>query len=430
MEAKYFRDPIHGYIQVDHDIIYDLINSREFQRLRRIKQLGTSNCVFPGAEHTRFSHSLGAYHIARSIIERFEKSYADIWDSKNSLLTMVSALLHDIGHGAYSHTFELLFDTDHEALTQSIITSQNTEINSILSRVSPDFPSQVASVIDHSHPNQQVIQLISSQIDVDRMDYLLRDSYYTGTNYGNFELSHILRVMQPKANGICFSYQGMHAVEDYLLSRYQMYMQVYFHPASRSMEVILQNLLKRAKYLYPQQKNFFASNSPALIPFFEEKVNLTDYLKLDDGVLNTYFQSWIFSDDDILSDLADAFINRRLFKSFTYQEGQEGLIQELSKDIEAIGYDTNYYTGCHSNFNLPYDRYRPETSHPQTQIDILQKDGSLAELSSLSPLIQSLSGGNYGDHRFYFPKDMLLEDDLFQEAKGNFKSHIRNDQLI
>ncbi len=169
---------------------------------------------------------------------------------------MVAALLHDVGHGAYSHTFERLFDTDHEEMTCAIITSPETEINALLKQVSPEFPDKVASVIKHTYPNKQVVQLISSQIDVDRMDYLLRDSYFTGANYGEFDLTRILRVIRPTENGIAFKESGMHAVEDYVLSRYQMYMQVYFHPASRSMEVLLQNLLNRAKLLYTSEQEF------------------------------------------------------------------------------------------------------------------------------------------------------------------------------
>lgn len=169
---------------------------------------------------------------------------------------MVAALLHDVGHGAYSHTFERLFDTDHEEMTCAIITSPETEINALLKQVSPEFPDKVASVIKHTYPNKQVVQLISSQIDVDRMDYLLRDSYFTGANYGEFDLTRILRVIRPTENGIAFKESGMHAVEDYVLSRYQMYMQVYFHPASRSMEVLLQNLLNRAKLLYTGEQEF------------------------------------------------------------------------------------------------------------------------------------------------------------------------------
>ena len=268
MIEKVFRDPVHNYVHVDHQVIYDLINTKEFQRLRRIKQLGTSGYTFHGGEHSRFSHCLGAYEIARRITKIFNEKYQSNWDSHESLLTMTAALLHDLGHGAYSHTFERLFDTNHEDITRQIITSPETEIHQVLVQVSPDFPEKVASVINHTYPNKQVVQLISSQIDVDRMDYLLRDSFFTGASYGQFDLTRILRVICPVENGIAFKRNGMHAVEDYVVSRYQMYMQVYFHPASRAMEVLLQNLLKRAKFLYPAQKDYFALSSPNLIPFF------------------------------------------------------------------------------------------------------------------------------------------------------------------
>ncbi len=233
---------------------------------------------------------------------------------------MTAALLHDIGHGAYSHTFEGLFGTDHEKMTQLIITSPETEVNQILLQVAPDFPNRVASVIDHTYPNKQVVQLISSQIDVDRMDYLLRDAYFTGASYGKFDLTRILRVIRPIENGIAFQQNGMHAVEDYVVSRYQMYMQVYFHPATRAMEVLLQNLLKRARTIYPDQKEYFQVTSPRLIPFFEEEVTIQDYLNLDDGVMNTYFQVWMDSPDTILSDLAQRYINRKVFKSILFTE--------------------------------------------------------------------------------------------------------------
>ena len=247
---------------------------------------------------------------------------------------MTAALLHDIGHGAYSHTFEGLFGTDHEKMTQLIITSPETEVNQILLQVAPDFPNRVASVIDHTYPNKQVVQLISSQIDVDRMDYLLRDAYFTGASYGKFDLTRILRVIRPIENGIAFQQNGMHAVEDYVVSRYQMYMQVYFHPATRAMEVLLQNLLKRARTIYPDQKEYFQLTSPRLIPFFEEEVTIQDYLNLDDGVMNTYFQVWMDSPDTILSDLAQRYINRKVFKSILFTEDKRKDLAILEKLIK------------------------------------------------------------------------------------------------
>ncbi|MGT2742966.1 HD domain-containing protein [Streptococcus plurextorum] len=419
---KIFRDPVHNDIHIKNAIIYDLTNTKEFQRLRRIKQVPTTSFTFHGAEHSRFSHCLGVYDIARRVTEYFERQFPDLWSRDESLLTMVAALLHDIGHGAYSHTFELLFKTDHESLGQDIITNPSTEINAVLRRVSPDFPDKVASVINHTYPNKQVVQLISSQIDCDRMDYLLRDSYYTGTNYGQFDLPRILSSMRPGPNGIVFDITGMHAVEDYLISRYQMYMQVYFHPASRAVEVLLQNLLKRARHLYAKNTDFFRKTSPLLVPFFEEKAELSDYLLLDDGVLNSYFQAWMTSDDKILTDLANRFINRKLFASVTYDKTsaeQLGLLRDL---VAAVGFDPNYYTAEHQNFDLPYDVYRPESQKPRTQIELLKKDGSLTELSSLSPLVSALSGSIFGDERFYYPKEMLDRDDLFIADKEVFLS--------
>lgn len=430
MIEKVFRDPVHTYIHVDHQVIYDLINTKEFQRLRRIKQLGTSGYTFHGGEHSRFSHCLGAYEIARRITKIFDEKYLQTWDNHESLLVMVTALLHDVGHGAYSHSFERLFDTDHEEITRQIITSPETEINRVLTQVSPDFPEKVASVINHTYPNKQVVQLISSQIDVDRMDYLLRDSFYTGASYGQFDLTRILRVIRPVENGIAFQRNGMHAVEDYVVSRYQMYMQVYFHPASRAMEVLLQNLLKRAKFLYEDQKDFFKLTSPNLLPFFEKRFSLQDYLALDDGVMNTYFQSWMTSPDTILSDLAQRYVNRKVFKSMIFSEKNEKHLDVLRQLVKQVGFEPDYYTAIHRNFDLPYDFYRPDVEKPRTQIEIIQKDGSLAELSSLSPIVQSLTGTRQGDNRFYFPKEMLTDAGLFNENSQAFLSYMKNDTFI
>ena len=430
MIEKVFRDPVHTYIHVDHQVIYDLINTKEFQRLRRIKQLGTSGYTFHGGEHSRFSHCLGAYEIARRITKIFDEKYLQTWDNHESLLVMVTALLHDVGHGAYSHSFERLFDTDHEEITRQIITSPETEINRVLTQVSPDFPEKVASVINHTYPNKQVVQLISSQIDVDRMDYLLRDSFYTGASYGQFDLTRILRVIRPVENGIAFQRNGMHAVEDYVVSRYQMYMQVYFHPASRAMEVLLQNLLKRAKFLYEDQKDFFKLTSPNLLPFFEKRFSLQDYLALDDGVMNTYFQSWMASPDTILSDLAQRYVNRKVFKSMIFSEENEKHLDVLRQLVKQVGFEPDYYTAIHRNFDLPYDFYRPDVEKPRTQIEIIQKDGSLAELSSLSPIVQSLTGTRQGDNRFYFPKEMLTDAGLFNENSQAFLSYMKNDTFI
>ncbi|KRM55885.1 HD domain-containing protein [Lacticaseibacillus sharpeae] len=436
---KVFRDPVHNYIHVQHQVILDLINTPEMQRLRRIHQLGVSNMVFQGAEHTRFTHSLGVYEVARQICDNFQRNYptqnggADgLWNDDERLVALCAALLHDIGHGAYSHTFEHIFGTDHEEITRRILTDPSTEVNKVLRGVSPDFPAKVASVIDHSYPNPQVVQMISSQIDADRMDYLLRDAYNTGTNYGLFDLTRILRVMRPYAGGIAFEPSGMHAVEDYIVSRFQMYQQIYFHPVSRSMEVILTKLLERAKELFEAGDFDERFNPRLLAPFFNKNFTLHDYLMLDDGVLNTYFHYWLDYPDPTLSDLAARFLDRRPFKSATFTTSSANLLPAMADLVAAAGFDRRYYTATDSNFDLPYDQYDPTSATPKTQIEIMQLDDTLEELSTLSPLVGAITGKVTGDERFYFPKQMLAKPGTpgYTATIAQFQRYLLNGEVI
>ncbi|MDN6639155.1 MAG: HD domain-containing protein [Tetragenococcus sp.] len=439
---KVFRDPVHNYIHINHQVILDLINSKEVQRLRRIKQLGTSSFTFHGAEHSRFSHSLGVYEISRRICNIFQQNYSvekmgeDGWDDSQRLATLCAALLHDVGHGPYSHTFERIFHTDHEEITVAIITSPETEVYQILNNVEAGFPEKVASVITKTYPNPQVVQMISSQIDADRMDYLLRDAYFTGTKYGTFDLTRILRMIRPCKSGIVFSMDGMHAVEDYIVSRYQMYIQVYFHPSSRGMEVILEHLLNRAHELFPQEASMLRSSAQLLVPFFKEKFSLKDYLRLDDGVLNTAFNLWTETSDPILSDLSQRFLNRKPLKSCRFTpETQDKLISNMQQIVEKAGFNPTYYTAFNSSYDLPYDFYQPKLEKHRTQIELQQNDGTLTELSKVSQLVSALAGQEQGDHRFYFPKEMIdqrLQNDydLFGDTYRLFASHIHNGELI
>lgn len=441
-KEKVFRDPVHDYIHVHHRVILDLINSREFQRLRRIKQLGTSSFTFHGAEHSRFTHSLGVYEVARRICDKFVRNYPSeepgdgLWDDSERLVTLCAALLHDLGHGPFSHTFEKIFHTDHEELTIAIITSPETEINAILRRVAPDFPNRVASVIAKTYPNPQVVQLISSQIDADRMDYLLRDAYFSGVTYGTFDLTRILRVIRPYKDGITFDFSGMHAVEDYIVSRYQMYMQVYFHPVSRGMEVVLYHLMKRAKDVYLDEHLEFSHTSSFLVPFFEQNWTLEDYLQLDDGVLTTYFRHWLDEPDATLSDLAGRFLDRKPFKSARFNRSRDWeTVLYLQSLIERMGYNPTYYTSINNSFDLPYDLYRPEQANSRTQIELMYPNGDFVELSQASTIVSALTGKVRGDERLYFPREIThgyQEEgvNLFENLAESFRAHIENDQII
>ena len=437
---KVFRDPVHDYIHVSHQVILDLINTKEFQRLRRVKQLGTTSFTFHGAEHSRFSHSLGVYEVTRRICNFFESNFskekigAAGWDDSERLVALCAALLHDVGHGPYSHTFEHIFATDHEGITRKIITSPETEVFQVLNRVEPGFPEKIAQVIAKTYPNPQVVQMISSQIDADRMDYLLRDAYFTGTEYGVFDITRILRVIRPYEKGIAFQMNGMHAIEDYIVSRYQMYMQVYFHPVSRGMEVVLDHLLKRAAKVYQDKPEFFEFSAPLLVPFLRQKFTLDDYLTLDDGVLNTAFLQWQKAPDVILQDLAARFLNRKPFKSVSYlPDHDEPELEQMALLIEEVGYDPDYYTALNSSYDLPYDFYRPEAVSHRTQIELMEADGSLTELSQVSSLVAALTGQGKKDARFYFPKEMLSrnhDEQLFSSAYETFQNKIHNGKIL
>ena len=402
-EEKVFKDPVHRYVHVRDQVIWDLVKTKEFQRLRRIKQLGTLYLAFHSAEHSRFNHSLGVYEIVRRMIENFEE-YPE-WDNNDRLLALSAALLHDLGHGPFSHTFEDIFHTDHEEYTKKIIL-EHTEVNEVLSRVSPDFPREVAEVINKTHPNKLVISMISSQIDADRMDYLQRDSFYTGVSYGNFDMERILRVMRPSKDEVLIKESGMHAVEDYLMSRYQMYWQVYFHPVSRGGEVMLNLVMQRAKALYKSDYSF-KQQPTYFMPFFNENVTVHDYLRLDEMVVNFYLQEWVNEADEILSDLAGRFVNRDLFKYLPF-DGSIITITELNELYRKAGIDPDYYVFSDSYSDLPYDYDRPGQNRNRRPIHLLRPNGDIREISSQSAIINSITGIHRLGSRLYYPKEKIL----------------------
>ncbi|CAM3137341.1 HD domain-containing protein [Filibacter tadaridae] len=404
-EEKVFKDPVHRYIHVRDKVIWDVIGTREFQRLRRIKQLGTTYLVFHGAEHSRFHHSLGVYEIVRRIIDDGFSGRRE-WNDDERLVTLCAALLHDLGHGPFSHAFEKVFDLDHELFTQQILLG-DTEVNAVLKRVGTEFPQKVADVIGKTYPDKLVVSLISSQIDADRMDYLQRDAYFTGVSYGHFDMERILRVMRPTEEQAVIKYSGMHAVEDYIMSRYQMYWQVYFHPVSRSAEVILTKILHRAKQLY-EASYIFKFEPFHFKSFFDRTFELEDYISLDESILLTYFQMWMKEVDPILSDLCYRFINRKLFQHTEFNPATEyRKIGELEQLFKEAGIDPAYYLVADSSSDLPYDFYRPGEESERLPIYLQMATGELSELSRSSDIVDAISGKRRTDHKLYFPEDIL-----------------------
>ncbi|MGG4132241.1 HD domain-containing protein [Paenibacillus illinoisensis] len=415
-EEKVFKDPVHNYIHVQDPIIWQLINTPEFQRLRRIRQLGTSYLTFHGAEHSRFSHSLGVYEITRKIISQFERSHYSDWPKEEKAVALCAALLHDLGHGPFSHSIEEAFDMNHEDWTCRIILG-DTEVGAILRRVAPDFPEKVASVIQKTYEKPIVVNLVTSPLDADRMDYLLRDAYFTGVNYGTIDLDRILRMLRPYHGRIVVKESGMHAVEDYLMSRYQMYWQIYFHPVTRSSEIILRQIFKRAKELVKQGFQFRFMLEP-LPQLFDGVLSVDEYLQLDEALIQTTFMQWRKENDSVLSELCERFMDRRLYKYVEVEQIDVETIEEIRVAFAKAGLHPEYDLEIDFPTDLPYDVFRPDESTDK-QILLLDRQDKLHELSEVSDIVRSISGIHRGKHHLYYPQNKV--DAIIHELP----SHIR-----
>jgi HD superfamily phosphohydrolase len=430
-EEKVFKDPVHRYVYVQDQTIWDLINTKEFQRLRRIRQLGTSYLTFHGAEHSRFSHSLGVYEITRKIISQFERNSYPDWPVEERLVSLCAALLHDIGHGPFSHSLEEVFDTDHEQWTCNILLG-DTQINRVLRRVSEDFPAKVAAVIQKNYPSPIVISLISSQMDADRMDYLLRDAYFTGVNYGTFDLERILRVLRPHKGQIVVKESGKHAVEDYLMSRYQMYWQVYFHPVTRSSEIILRQIFRRAQELYGGGYRF-GWLPDSLEGLISGTLTVAQYLTLDEALAQAVFTQWAEEQDPLLSDLCERFLDRRLYKYVTIDNPDETLLGAIRDCFSSIGMNPEYHMEIDFPYDLPYDVYRPEQQRGEKKekapILLLHGEDEISEISSKSDIVRSITGLHQGEYRLYYPEEPLKRSAHLvpEELKQLFKLDTKGD---
>jgi len=410
-EEKVFKDAVHGYIHVEDRIIWDLIQTREFQRLRRIKQLGGTYMAFHTGEHSRFSHSLGVYSIARKMIHGLSREKV-VFTEEERLLTLVAALLHDLGHGPFSHAFESIIDESHEVFTSRII-MEDTEINLILENYQLGFAKKVSEIIMKTYPNPLIISLISSQLDADRLDYLLRDGYFTGTSYGEIDVKRILRTMRVVNGKIVYKVSGMHAIEDYLLSRYQMYWQVYLHPSARSFELIVQGMLRRVAELLHSGYKFKINIElfKQLLTPNQGLIPVSVYLKFDDSVIIYYASQFLEEKDCILKDLADRLLNRRLLKEIYYRPNRETAknLEEIKRELENVGINPDYYLLTDYQIKVPYDYYGHRKKPFFEQIELLMRDGSIREISEVSDVIQGIvSGKPKREYILYFPRDLLM----------------------
>ena len=386
-ETKVLKDPVHSYIHINYEVIWNCLDSKEFQRLRRIRQLGGDFQVYPTAEHSRFSHSLGVYEIVRRMVTEIKSLSVEL-SEYDKICVMLAGLLHDVGHGPFSHAFEHVTKHSHEDYTAKIILGK-TELNQVLTEISPRLPEDIVSIIEHNHPNDILNQIISGQLDADRMDYLLRDSYFSATSYGQFDLERILRTMRVRKidenkKALVVKYTGIHSVEDYIMARYQMYWQVYYHPVARSYEAVFIQLFNRLKDIFKDNKEYF-SDMKVLIPFLEKNViSVEEYFKLDENSL-LYCCSLIQDkDDEIAADLARRLQNRRLFEYVDYSEENLAQIKNMLKEQNL---DEKYYLRVENVEASVYSPYKGR------KILIEQLDGKIVALEKASTIVESITKG-------------------------------------
>ena len=398
-ETKVLKDPVHSYIHIHYEVIWNCLDSKEFQRLRRIRQLGGDFQVYPTAEHSRFSHSLGVYEIVRRMVTEVKSLCVELTEYEK-VCVMLAGLLHDVGHGPFSHAFEHITNHSHEEYTAKIILG-NTELNAILRAVSEKLPQDIVFIIQHTHENDILNQIVSGQLDADRMDYLLRDSYFTATSYGQFDLERILRTMRVRKTNegrkvIVVKYTGIHSVEDYIMARYQMYWQVYYHPVARSYEAVFIQLFNRLKDIFKVDKDYF-EDMKVLIPFLEKsEVSVEEYFKLDENSLLYCCALIQDKEDKIAADLAKRLQNRRLFEYVDYNEENLAQIKNMLKENN---FDERYYLKIE---NIEASVYSP---YKGRKILVEKLNGDIVALEKASTIVESITKGQTKkEGTIFFPK--------------------------
>lgn len=388
MKRKIINDPVFGFINIPNDFLYDIIQHRYFQRLNRIKQLGLSSFVYPGAQHTRMLHSLGAMHLMGEAIVQLRLAGHDIGPAEENAVR-ACMLLHDIGHGPFSHTLEnsIVQGTSHEQISYWMMERINEDFAGRLTLAMQIFTNQYYKHFLH--------QLVSSQLDMDRLDYLSRDSFFCGVSEGIIGASRIIKMLNVYDDKLVVEAKGIYSIEKFLVARRLMYWQVYLHKTSVAAEKMLINILKRAKELASQDVELFGS--PALKFFLYNNISENDFIQLkqtldnfailDDADVLCAVKVWSEQPDDVvLRTLCHHFTNRQLFKVEILtdkMQGQELLEKYLKRYTELLGiseYEAAYFVGEEV---VSTDTYSPEDE----TIDILYKDGIIKDIAVASDML-------------------------------------------
>ena len=357
-KLKILNDPIYGFITIPATLLYDLIQHPYFQRLRRIKQMGLSSLVYPGAEHTRFHHALGCMHMMQKAVQVLRFKNVEISKEEEEAL-YIAILLHDIGHGPFSHAMEhsIVENIHHEEISLLFMEALNEEFEGKL--------SLAIEIFKGNYPRKFLIQLISSQMDMDRMDYLKRDSFYSGVAEGNINSERLVQMINVHNDVLVVEEKGIYSVEKFLVARRLMYWQCYLHKTSVGAELLLSKILKRAKQLTLQGVDLPASN--ALKFFLENNVLKADFNKevlnnfalLDDADIYTALKNWQFHTDKVLSYLSSAIVNRKLFHVQLVSKddlpSKLSYYQSLCKEELEVNEELDYFVFGDKLKNQAYD---------------------------------------------------------------------------
>lgn len=397
-KRKIINDPVFGFIQIPSAEVYEVLEHPFVQRLTRIKQLGVSHFVFPGATHTRFLHSIGAMHLMEEAIRNLRDKGIAISD-REATSAEIAILLHDVGHGPFSHVLEntLVHGITHEEISLLMMEQINRDVArsgqmSIYGEIDRPLDEAIA-IFKDEYPRHFLHQLISSQLDVDRMDYLCRDSHFCGVTEGTIPASRLLKMLHVADDRLVVERKGIYSVEEFLVARRLMYWQVYLHKTSVSAEQVLIKILERAKYLAGQGVDLFAP--PALHYFLYHHVTREDftfgseafrlYARLDDTDIQSAVKVWMLHEDSVLSRLSEAFVNRHLFKArlLTPEDDTEDCVARLTQRLTAtLGLspdEAHYFYSLHDIKSKTY-------SQEDDSIDILYPDGTIRNIADASDM--------------------------------------------
>lgn len=377
-KLKIINDPVYGFIKIPYDVIFDLIEHPLFQRLRRIRQLGLTHFVYPGANHSRFQHAVGAMHLMSLAIDVIRSKGHQITEEEAKAVC-IAILLHDIGHGPFSHSLEhsLIKGTSHEAISLLFMEELNKEFGGTLTLAIEIFRNQ--------HHKKFLHQLVSSQLDMDRLDYLKRDSFFTGVTEGVIGSDRIIKMLNVKDDQLVVEEKGIYSIEKFLIARRLMYWQVYLHRTVVASEQVLVMMLQRAKALSSQGEQLFAT--PALAYFLQADrgISLEPFAQLDDNDILASAKSWCNHSDPVLSLLSDGLVNRRLpsveLADAPFETVRiDALRKSVAKTLSISAEEAAYLVVSDSVSNFAY-------SDMDDRITIMDKNGNIRDIADASDML-------------------------------------------